>query len=311
MFRLPVVYAALAAGAVALSGCATVPETTRTPGMGLETQAALRGTGPALTALSAEFRRDVQHIINFDFNSSGLDAEARARLDDQADWIMAHPNVRFSVTGHTDRVGNIAYNEALGLRRAQAAVDYLVLKGIDEYRLVAMTSAGETDPVIETEDRERANRRVETDVLELIRPEPEDRLAGLDDATGSIADGGSTSTGGSSGGSTDETPDGGSQDDGGSTDGGSSGGGSSDGGSSDGGSSGGGSTDGGSSGGGSTDGGSSDGGSGDSASNGGGKGGGTGGGSKANSGRGNGDEGDGEQRDPGKSGGKNRGGDEL
>ncbi len=291
MFRLPVVYAALAAGAVALSGCAIAPETTRTPGMGLETQAAVRSTGPALTALSAAFRRDVAYVINFDFNSSDLDAEAKARLDAQADWILAHPNVRFSVTGHTDRVGNVAYNEALGLRRAQAAVDYLVLQGIDAFRLVAMISEGEADPVIDTDDRERANRRVETDVLELIRPEPEERLAGLDDATGTIE---RVSAGGAAG-----DPDGGSDEGasgGGSSEGGSSGGGSSDGGSSDGGSSGG------SSGGGSSD---------DGASKGGGKGGGTGGGSKANSGRGNGDEGSGEQRDPGKSGGKNRGGDEL
>ena len=77
------------------------------------------------------------------------------RLDAQAKWIGNQPNVRFAVTGHTDRVGNVAYNEALGLKRAQAAVDYMVARGVSPTQLVAMISEGETDPVIETEDREQ------------------------------------------------------------------------------------------------------------------------------------------------------------
>ena len=142
------------AGAVVLSGCSTAPETTRTVGVGLETQASVRGTGRMLSSLSAEFRREVPHVINFDFDSSILDDEAKRRLDSQAEWIGNNPGVRFAVTGHTDRVGNVAYNEALGLARAQAAVDYMVMRGVSETQLVAMISEGETDPVIKTEDRE-------------------------------------------------------------------------------------------------------------------------------------------------------------
>ncbi|MDU8943071.1 OmpA family protein [Ovoidimarina sediminis] len=279
MFRPKLFQIALLAGAVALSGCATAPETTRTTGIGLETQAAVRGTGRMLSALSAEFRREVPHVINFDFDSTVLDAEAKRRLDAQVAWIRKHANVRFAVTGHADRVGNLAYNEALGLKRAQAAVEYMVTRGVARTQLVAMISEGETDPVIATEARERANRRVETDVLELIREDDPAALAMLDDATGSISGNGGGSPDGNGGG----TPDG-------------NGGGTPDG-------NGGGTPDG--NGGGTPDG------------NGGGNGGGSddngggrdkpGKGSQANSGRGNGDE----DRDPGKSGGKNQGGDEL
>ena len=262
------------AGAVVLSGCSTAPETTRTVGVGLETQASVRGTGRMLSSLSAEFRREVPHVINFDFDSSILDDEAKRRLDSQAEWIGNNPGVRFAVTGHTDRVGNVAYNEALGLARAQAAVDYMVMRGVSETQLVAMISEGETDPVIKTEDRERANRRVETDVLELIREEDPVRLADLDGATGSISTNGGGTPDGNGGGTPDGngggTPDG----NGGSTPDGN----------------GGGTPDG--NGGGSDDDGGRD------------K---PGKGSQANSGRGNGDE----DRDPGKSGGKNQGGDEL
>lgn len=42
--------------------------------------------------------------------------------------------MRFTIEGHTDAVGNRAYNLDLSQRRAQAVVDYLVGKGVDRGR---------------------------------------------------------------------------------------------------------------------------------------------------------------------------------
>ena len=115
-------------------------------------------------AMTKKFASDVDPTINFAFNSWALDAEAREALNDQADWIKQFPEARFRVFGHTDLVGSESYNDTLGMRRANAAVNYLVARGISRDRLEAVVSKGETQPLVVTEDRERRNRRATTEV---------------------------------------------------------------------------------------------------------------------------------------------------
>jgi len=126
--------------------------------------AVLNGEKRAMVDLSRKFARDVPTTINFAFDSARLDAEARAVLDRQARWIRQFPELRFRVYGHTDLVGSDTYNEALGLRRARAAVNYLATRGIGRSRLEAVASFGETQPLVETEGREPRNRRTVTEV---------------------------------------------------------------------------------------------------------------------------------------------------
>jgi len=59
---------------------------------------------------------------------------------------------------------NYAYNQALGLRRANAAVGYLSSLGIGTARLEAVVSFGKTQPVIPTPGPEQRNRRTVTEV---------------------------------------------------------------------------------------------------------------------------------------------------
>lgn len=122
--------------------------------------------------LNRRFSAEVQTTINFDFNSYQLDEAARAVLRQQADWIKQFPEVRFKVFGHTDLVGSTAYNRSLGLRRAEAAVAYLVSQGISRSRLEAVVSYGEAQPLIVTEGRERANRRTVTEVSGFVQNHP-------------------------------------------------------------------------------------------------------------------------------------------
>ncbi|MDP5085822.1 MAG: OmpA family protein [Yoonia sp.] len=122
--------------------------------------------------LARRFASDVNSTVNFAFNSSVLDADARATLMRQADWIKQFPEVRFTVYGHTDLVGSQAYNRALGLRRAQAAVAFLTSQGIDRSRLDAVASFGETQPLVVTEGRERRNRRTVTEVSGFVESNP-------------------------------------------------------------------------------------------------------------------------------------------
>ena len=122
--------------------------------------------------LTRRFAADVPNTVNFAFNSAVLDGDAQAALRKQADWIRQFPEVRFRVYGHTDLVGSNAYNKRLGLRRAQAVVSYLSSLGISRSRLEAVSSFGETQPVVYTQDPNRRNRRTVTEVSGFVRTNP-------------------------------------------------------------------------------------------------------------------------------------------
>jgi outer membrane protein OmpA-like peptidoglycan-associated protein len=171
-------------GASLLAACA--PDPTRPSFSGEAGQAASGGFGNATlnnvlvqsgerdyaASLSGRFASDVPTTVNFAFNSAELDAEARRVLSAQATFIRQFPEVRFSVTGHADLVGSERYNYALGLRRAQAAVAFLVGQGVSATRLEALVSEGETSPVVATGGPERANRRAVTDVMGFVQGHP-------------------------------------------------------------------------------------------------------------------------------------------
>ncbi|WOI55692.1 OmpA family protein [Palleronia sp. LCG004] len=114
--------------------------------------------------LNNRFSTEIDPVVTFPFDSAALDAQARATIARQARWIRQFPEARFQVFGHTDLVGSAAYNEALGLRRAQAVLRELVANGVDASRLSALVSFGERQPLIVTQGRERANRRTVTEV---------------------------------------------------------------------------------------------------------------------------------------------------
>ncbi|MFO6465613.1 OmpA family protein [Jannaschia sp. KMU-145] len=132
----------------------------------------MNGEAPAVSHLGQRFASSVPTTINFAFNSAGLDATARSVLDQQAHFMRQFPEVRFSVYGHTDKVGSNAYNERLGRRRAQAAVNYLAQRGVSLSRLEALVSFGETRPLVPTQSRERANRRTVTEVAGFVDGNP-------------------------------------------------------------------------------------------------------------------------------------------
>jgi peptidoglycan-associated lipoprotein len=115
----------------------------------------MRGEADVAVALNSRFQAEVPTMINFEFDSAVLDAQAQAILREQANWIRQFPEVRFRVYGHTDLVGSAAYNQQLGLRRAQAAVRFLETQGISRSRLEAVASFGKTRPLVNTPEPNR------------------------------------------------------------------------------------------------------------------------------------------------------------
>ena len=132
----------------------------------------MNGEKSYVVSLANRFAEEVPSTITFAFDSAHLDAAARTALSRQADWIRQFPEVRFRVYGHTDAVGSDAYNRRLGQRRANAAVAYLVSRGINRRRLEAVVSYGERQPLIVTQGRERRNRRTVTEVSGFLKRHP-------------------------------------------------------------------------------------------------------------------------------------------
>ena len=132
-----------------------------------------------IRALNEAFRAEAQDTVTFEFNSAGVDGAAGTALNQQVAWLKSHPHVRMTVVGHADKVGSDGYNNRLGLRRARAVVAYLASHGISRGRLDAIESRGESEPVVQTEDRERRNRRTVTSVAGFERHYVGDGMDGV------------------------------------------------------------------------------------------------------------------------------------
>ncbi len=93
------------------------------------------GTG-VIPGSRADFMQNVtSDRVFFDTDVHTLDAEARAVLDTQAQWLLANPSVSVTIEGHADERGTREYNLALGDRRANSAKNYLVSRGVPASRL--------------------------------------------------------------------------------------------------------------------------------------------------------------------------------
>ncbi len=101
-------------------------------------------------------------LIAFGMGSADLSEQgkAEARAFAAAMKAPALAAMTFKVDGHTDAVGNRAYNLDLSKRRAQAVTDYLVAQGVDPAR-VEPQGFGFDRPRPGTAPRAAINRRVE------------------------------------------------------------------------------------------------------------------------------------------------------
>ena len=82
-------------------------------------------------------KRELDSIggLRFAFDSSYLDAEAKAKLEAIAAFMKRNPELTFSIQAHADSRGPEKYNQWLTERRAQRVADYLTGEGIRMERL--------------------------------------------------------------------------------------------------------------------------------------------------------------------------------
>ncbi len=108
---------------------------------------------------------NLNHIF-FETGSDKLTDESHYELDNLASALEANPATKIELSGHTDNVGQPASNLDLSKRRAAAAVNYLVGKGIAAARLTGV-GYGDTRPAVpnDTEENKAKNRRTECRIL--------------------------------------------------------------------------------------------------------------------------------------------------
>lgn len=100
--------------------------------------------------------------IYFDFDSAQVRSEDVPTVTAHAKYLIAHPDLKVVLEGHTDERGSREYNIALSEARAIAVAKLLELEGVPSQQ-VSVVPYGEEKPVAlgHNEEAWRQNRRVE------------------------------------------------------------------------------------------------------------------------------------------------------
>jgi len=109
--------------------------------------------------------------IHYDLDKYFIREEAKAELNKLVQFMKDNPKINVELSSHTDSRASDDYNKTLSQNRANAAVDYLVSKGINKIRLKPI-GYGETkllnkcsNGVDCTEEQHQLNRRTEMKVI--------------------------------------------------------------------------------------------------------------------------------------------------
>jgi peptidoglycan-associated lipoprotein len=111
-----------------LAACSNQAATTVTPAV----------SGP-VPGSQEDLVANVGDRVFFDLNRSTIRSDARTTLERQAAWLQKYAQNNVQVAGNCDERGTQAYNIALGQRRANAARDFLVAKGIAAGRITTIS----------------------------------------------------------------------------------------------------------------------------------------------------------------------------
>jgi outer membrane protein OmpA-like peptidoglycan-associated protein len=119
------------------------------------------GTNPLDGSDDGGLVPEFEHIL-FGFDSYKIMKSEESKLVEAHTYLEKNPSVPLLITGHTDSKGNAKYNMKLSVKRAQAAKDWLVKKGISADR-IEIKGLGEDKPFGDnkTEEGRAKNRRAE------------------------------------------------------------------------------------------------------------------------------------------------------
>jgi outer membrane protein OmpA-like peptidoglycan-associated protein len=120
-------------------------------------------------------RSIVLEKVYYDFNKYAIRPDAAQELDKIVQLLREFPSMEIELSSHTDARGTDKYNEILSQNRANAAVQYVISRGISASRLSAK-GYGERytrnrckDEVDCTEEHHQYNRRTEVKITSFAR----------------------------------------------------------------------------------------------------------------------------------------------
>ena len=108
-------------------------------------------------ALAAAAPEPQFFTLYFFEDSTALTPESKPVLDALIDLVNSRAAVDVEVTGHTDPVGDLAYNDQLSLQRANEIKGFLGENGLDSV-IIRTSGRGEREPIPGAANSE--NRRV-------------------------------------------------------------------------------------------------------------------------------------------------------
>jgi peptidoglycan-associated lipoprotein len=125
--------------------------------------------------LSTTINKDVFSIapIYYDLDQAVIRIDASVELDKIVQILNDNPTIKIELGSHTDSRAPADYNKKLSQRRANAAVTYIISKGISPRRITAKGYGesqlvnGCADNVPCSEDEHQLNRRTEFKVTEI------------------------------------------------------------------------------------------------------------------------------------------------
>ncbi len=134
---------------------------------------------PAAQANPLEIKRNIEmerlktgyqsvlRNIYFDFDKATFKINSYDELNKLEQLMSVNEKIQVEISGHTDNIGRKNYNLWLSRKRANAVVEYLINKGIDERRLIAK-GYGDSRPLASNDneiDGRELNRRVEFRII--------------------------------------------------------------------------------------------------------------------------------------------------
>ncbi|MDX1327687.1 MAG: OmpA family protein [Arenibacter sp.] len=121
---------------------------------------------PEVTEEVQKQLNEYARTILFDTGKSSIKASSTSVMVDIITILKEYPNAKFTVEGHTDSVGSKTLNQRLSEARALSVKEFLVDKGIEEFRLSAI-GYGEDKPIAtnNTSKGRAQNRRVEINLV--------------------------------------------------------------------------------------------------------------------------------------------------
>ncbi|KAB7531437.1 OmpA family protein [Flagellimonas olearia] len=126
----------------------------------------------SLTYLGPEYQPNEVYVldhVNFKFDRFDLQPKAKQSLQDVFEYLKKHPNLKVSISGHTDDLGSDSYNDVLSKERASSVAKYLLGLGLEKNR-ISYKGYGDKVPLDTTltDQARRRNRRVEFVMTEFV-----------------------------------------------------------------------------------------------------------------------------------------------